>query len=306
MALRKPLPDTASLDDALSQYVVSLRAAGRSEATVAAYSYAIGRLISSVGPDAALGDIEATDIEAVFAAMRDAGKADGTLHLVYRSLRTFFRWAQKRKLIATSPMEDVDAPRVASKVVPFVADHELRRMLATCRPRSRHAFRARRDDALLRVFATTGCRLGEVAGLTLDAVDLDAGQMLVDGKTGERIVPLDEATVASLRTYITRERVRHELAGSPQLWLGSNGAMTPSGIAQAIASRGEQAGIERRVHPHELRHRAAHTWLKAGVSELDVMQLAGWKSPAMLRRYGAAGRTERAIDAFRAAKLPTL
>jgi integrase/recombinase XerD len=53
-----------------------------------------------------------------------------------------------------------------------------------------------------------------------------------------------------------------------------------------ISRRGQQAGID--AWTHLFRHHFSHTWLDRGGSEGDLMELNGWSSPQMLRRYGAA------------------
>jgi integrase len=86
--------------------------------------------------------------------------------------------------------------------------------------------------------------------------------------------------------------------GSRQgLWLGAGnrGPLTASGIYQVIARRGRQAGIA--VYPHRFRHHFSHTWLDRGGPEGDLMELNGWSSPQMLRRYRArAARARRTYD----------
>lgn len=72
--------------------------------------------------------------------------------------------------------------------------------------------------------------------------------------------------------------------------------MTPSGIYQVIARRGERLGIK--LHPHMFRHTFAHRWLDAGGAEGDLMELTGWDSPQMLRHYGASARAARARRAY--------
>jgi integrase/recombinase XerD len=68
--------------------------------------------------------------------------------------------------------------------------------------------------------------------------------------------------------------------------------LTANGIYQMIARRGRQAGVA--VHPHRFRHHFSHTWLDRGGPEGDLMELNGWASPQMLRRYGASARAARA------------
>ena len=71
--------------------------------------------------------------------------------------------------------------------------------------------------------------------------------------------------------------------------------MTDSGIAQMLERRCAQAGMDK-VHPHQFRHTAAHTWLAAGGSEVSAMRNFGWRSRTMLSRYGASVADERARD----------
>jgi integrase len=72
----------------------------------------------------------------------------------------------------------------------------------------------------------------------------------------------------------------------------SRGPLTASGIYQAVARRGREAGVE--VWPHRFRHHFSHAWLDRGGPEGDLMELNGWSSPQMLTRYGASARSARA------------
>ena len=63
--------------------------------------------------------------------------------------------------------------------------------------------------------------------------------------------------------------------------------------------KAREAGIQGRVFPHQLRHTWAHTLKKVGMLEDELMFLAGWKSRAMVSRYGASAAAERAREAYR-------
>jgi integrase/recombinase XerD len=72
--------------------------------------------------------------------------------------------------------------------------------------------------------------------------------------------------------------------------------MTANGIYQMIVRRGRQCGVA--VCPHRFRHHFGHTWLDRGGAEGDLMELNGWTSPQMLRRYGASARSARARRSY--------
>jgi integrase-like protein len=108
-----------------------------------------------------------------------------------------------------------------------------------------------------------------------------------------RVVRIGHQAARAPDRYL-RVRARHAQAWRPQLWLGVNnrGPMTANGIYQMIARRGRQCGVD--AWPHRFRHHFSHTWLDRGGAEGDLMELNGWSSPQMLRRYGASARSARA------------
>ena len=112
-----------------------------------------------------------------------------------------------------------------------------------------------------------------------------------------RPVPIGDKTVRALDVYIPA-RSRHPSHNEPWLWIGRRGRLTDTGIRQLIERRGQEAGLGH-IHPHQLRHSFASSWLAGGGREGDLMRIAGWSSPQMLLRYGALRAQERAIDAHR-------
>jgi Phage integrase family len=144
-------------------------------------------------------------------------------------------------------------------------------------------------------------RAGELAGIRDDPhdasrsdLDLQQREITVRGKGGRpRIVRIGHEAARAVDRYL-RIRSKHAQAWRPQLWLGMNnrGPMTANGIYQMIARRGRQCGVD--AWPHRFRHHFSHTWLDRGGAEGDLMELNGWSSPQMLRRYGASARSARA------------
>jgi integrase/recombinase XerD len=289
---------------ALDRWYVHLNASDRigSPRTIASYRYATGKLVDHITDGKVIASITTEDLEALFAALKARGLSPAARSAVYRPLRTFFRWATERGLVPVSPMDGVSAPKVQVQPVEFVSDSEWAAIVATTKTRSKWAFRARRDRAILLLLGSTGARLSEIAGLRVSDVDVHQGVMLVHGKGGkDRKLPLLPDVAAALDEYLRLERPRSAFSGvTDALWLAPKGAMTASGIAQMLADRGYAAGLRRRVHPHELRHRFVAQTLAAGMPGPLVMALSGHSTASMLNRYGAHTRTEDAMAMYRA------
>jgi integrase/recombinase XerD len=184
-------------------------------------------------------------------------------------------------------MTGLQPPRVPDKLVPVFTPEELIWLEQACAGRS---FAQRRDTAIIAVFTATGIRLSELAGLRASDVDLWQREITVRGKGGkDRIVKVGHQAARSLDRYI-RARSRHAQAWRAQLWLGADNwePLTAAGIYQMITRRGRQAGVD--LSPYRFRHHFSRTWLDRGGPEGDLMELNGWTSPQMLRRYGASAR----------------
>ncbi len=216
----------------------------------------------------------------------------------YRSLQQFFKWLAAEEELP-DPMAGLRPPKVTDKLVPVFTATELTALEKACAGRG---FAQRRDAAIIAVFRASGLRLSELAAIRFSPdgslrygdVDLERREIIVTGKGGRpRIVKITYEVARAVDRYL-RVRARHAQAHRPQLWLGVNnrGPLTASGIYQVIARRGEQAGVD--VWPHRFRHHFSHTWLDRGGPEGDLMELCGWTSPQMLRRYGASASAARA------------
>lgn len=167
-------------------------------------------------------------------------------------------------------------------------------------PNAHRSSADRRDTAILRLFLDTGMRLSELTGLRVEDLDFDQDIARVVGK-GRRVraCPFENKTALAIQRYL-RERVRPDVASetSGPLWLGIHGPMSPRGIAQMVARRAKAAGLGH-IHPHQLCHTFAHTFLDAGGSETGLMRLAGWQSRTMLGRYAASTADQRAREEHR-------
>ncbi len=277
----------------------TLRAENKSVNTIRIYLFAVRRFgewsaarTPAVTPDSVLPrhvrEFVAEVIEQTSAA---------NAHTNYRALRTFFRWLESEEEIERSPMDRTKAPFVPDKPIPVITDDEVRAMIEACAGRD---LMSRRDTAILRLFFDTGARLSEIALLGVDDVDLDLDVIRVLGKGRRpRSIPFGAKTGRALSRYL-RVRATDRHADKPQLWLcdRGRGPLAPAGMNRILERRGAQAGLGS-MFAHRFRHTLAHNWQLQKGNETDLMRIMGWKSPEMLRRYGASAADQRAHASHR-------
>src|SRR6185295_14044939 len=116
------------------------------------------------------------------------------------ALRQLFKFLKAERVIAVDPTEDIDLPRYGRKLPDFLTVEEVDRLLAAP---DRRTARGARDAAMLETLYATGLRVSELVKLRLRDVNFDAGYLMALGKgRKERLVPVGEAALASVRAYV--------------------------------------------------------------------------------------------------------
>ncbi len=166
----------------------------------------------------------------------------------YRAVQQWFAWMVEEDELPVSPLAKMRPPQVSEQQTEILSVEQIRALLKACEGRD---FVSRRDSAIVRLFADTGMRLSELAGMTLDDLDLDSGTAAVLGKGRRpRACPFGAKTARALDRYL-RVRAAERSAGSTKVLLlaeKGRGPMLSGGIAQMLKRRGLAAGIAG-LHP---------------------------------------------------------
>jgi len=147
-------------------------------------------------------------------------------------------------------------------------------------------YRAMRNLALVDLLFATGMRVGEVSSLNTADFTVSESIFRVKGKGGrDRLAFLvDDQTRRIQQEHL---ELRFRIASTSQaLFLNASGArLSTQGIANIISQFRKDAGIERHITPHMLRHTVATLLLRNGVDIRVVQEFLGHASIATTQRY---------------------
>jgi integrase/recombinase XerC len=220
------------------------------------------------------------------------------------AIHTFYRWATGRHLVPRDPAALLGRPKVVNRLPTVLRVREAAELVETpTAPENADPAElavALRDRAILELMYGSGLRVAEVAGLTLDRIDLARGRVLVLGKgSKEREVPMSEPACVATEAYLALARAEMSEEGSVAMFFNRRG--NPIGtrdIRRLVARYGAQMPSGRHVTPHTLRHSFATHLLEGGADIRAVQELLGHASVATTQRYTHVSRT-RLFEAYK-------
>jgi integrase/recombinase XerC len=218
------------------------------------------------------GQLDTGHVRALVAAVHRDGASPRSLQRLLSSIRTFFAFLMRERLVARNPAIGVAAPK-RRRCLPHVLDvDQMGRLLAF----EGDDPTAVRDRAMLELLYSSGLRLSELVGLDLADLDLSDGTVRVLGKGNKtRVVPVGSQAIAALRAWLGL-RATLAAAGETALFVGPSGRrLAPRTVQRRLAGRARQQGIEAHVHPHALRHSFATHILESSQDLRAVQELLG-------------------------------
>ncbi|MEH6822792.1 MAG: site-specific tyrosine recombinase XerD [Motiliproteus sp.] len=187
-------------------------------------------------------------------------------------LRGFFRYQLREEQIEHDPTLQIDSPKLVRPLPKVLTELDVEELLAAPDPQHPIGFR---DRVMLELLYACGLRVSELISLQVSMVNLRQGVVRVTGKGNkERLVPLGEIALEWLARYLRQGRtLLLKQADSEVLFPSSRGTqMTRQTFWYRIKHYAQEAGIDKPLSPHTLRHAFATHLLNHG-ADLRVVQL---------------------------------
>ena len=276
------------LDPLVERYLGYLRVeGGLSSNTLEAYRRDLGKLQvflaqQRVGMGEAVAPHQLTGFLSSLQAHRLSSASTAR---TLSTLRGWFRFLVREKLLADNPMQDLSVARRAVRLPKTLTMAEVTALLDLP---PLPAPEDQRDRAMLELMYAAGLRVSELVSVELVRLDLGAGCLRILGKgSKERLVPIGEAARAALAHYI--EHVRSVLLNrrvSRVLFVTRRGgAMTRQAFWKIVSRRARRTGIVKPISPHMLRHSFATHLLEGGADLRAVQAMLGHADIATTQIY---------------------
>ena len=268
--LKPPSPD-ALIDQFLNYLLVEK---GLAQKTLEAYSRDIIRYRNFLSENklAAFSEEDTPLILKHLILLRKTGLAarSRARHLV--AIRGFYRFLVQEKILRNDPARLIDLPKSGFKLPHVLSTAEIELLLKA--PDTGKPIGIR-DAAMLELLYAAGLRVSELVNLKLQDINLETGFVRIFGKgSRERIVPIGVHAREKVNTYLKTARSPHlKQTTSPYLFIARAAKpMTRQGFWKLLRRYAMQAGLNKKITPHSIRHSFASHLLEGG-ADLRAVQI---------------------------------
>ena len=220
----------------------------------------------------------------------------GSLYLEIAAIKAFYRFCVQEEFLPRNLAENLSLPRRWQRLPKALTHLEIEKLLQPINPITPASLC---NHAMLELCYASGLRLGELQGLRMEQLRLDAGFIQVIGKGNkERVVPVGRRAINSIKNYLEYGRPKLIRKNSP-----GNVFLTQRGTSFASVTLWTRikkccivAGINRNITPHMLRHSFATHLLEHGADLRIIQELLGHSSISTTEAYThIAGQRLKAI-----------
>jgi len=194
------------------------------------------------------------------------------------ALKSFFNYLLFEGEINSSPLNDIESPKIENKLPEVLTEDEIKRLISSVNLDSEFG---QRNKTIIEVLYGTGIRVSELTDLKLSNIFFDENILKVTGKGNkERLVPLGKIASIEIKKYLNdRDKLKINSKFSDILFLNRYGRqLTRSMIFKVINDYSKNAKIDKKISPHTLRHSYATHLLKNGADLRTIQLILGHES----------------------------
>lgn len=209
--------------------------------------------------------------------LMEQGYATTSVNRKLSSLRSFYQYLLRKRVIEKDPMATVKGPKNKKPLPVFVRDEEMSRLLDEQEWKT--GLEGLRNRLIVEMFYVTGMRLSELINLKDGDVDFSAQVMKVTGKRNkQRLIPFGEELKGDMNAYLDlRDK---EISGSPEaFFVRKDGkSLYPRMVYLLVRQSLSKVVTLKKKSPHVLRHTFATSMLNNGAELSAVKELLGHES----------------------------
>ena len=185
------------------------------------------------------------------------------------TLKAFYIFLYKQKLILKIPTEDIETPKIQKKLPSTLSENEVEKLLKA--PKDKNIIELR-DKAMLEMLYATGMRISELVNLKEINVDKNRQVVKVLGKgSKERLIPFGDEALDSLQKYLHKRNSRNIY-----IFLNNrDNKLSRVGFWQRVKIYLKRVHLKSDITPHTLRHAFATHLLNRGADLRSVQLLLG-------------------------------
>jgi integrase/recombinase XerD len=280
----------------------------RGKKTQEAYCTDLTQFVDYAGEYTNLTSVNSVTIERWAAQLREDGYSPASIRRKMVTLRVFCGYWLRKGSLSESPFWRVKLSFGRIEQLPrTLTESEMRSLLVQARyncsgisvrqngaedapnqslQASSSSYRELRNLAIVDILFATGMRVGEVSTLDVQDYQMKEAIFRVKGKGGRHRLAfvVDDETIRFQRAHLdARMRIKTE---SKSLFLNASGErLSTQGIANVISQLRLEAGINRHITPHMLRHTVATLLLRNGADIRIVQEFLGHTSIVTTQRY---------------------
>lgn len=247
--------------------------------TLDAYINDVRKLLDYVEKqDLSLLTMQLEDLEHFSATLHDIGIQPVSQCRILSGVRSFFRYLQLDGYRDDDPTELLESPQMGSHLPEVLSTEEVDRIegaIDLSKPEGQ------RNKAIIEVLFSCGLRVSELVNLKLSNIFFEEEFVRVVGKgSKERLVPISPKAIKELRYwFIDRDRLNIKKGEEDYVFLNRRGShLTRTMILIMLKRLAEEAGIQKTISPHTLRHSFATALLEGGADLRVIQALLGHES----------------------------